>query len=330
LATPLLAIDSAPPVAAGPLVAFRTFGLQSLSVVPVVTKGPSMPPFKTRLLFAMLIAASTVPLSAQDPATPAAAPLTVELTSGQLLTGLVDNATSDSELVLRFERGAAALKRYLPWSRIRAASLSGQNVELSALPQIARNLATERASLSAAGFAASAVQPNNTLPAAAFPALVTTIAFDARVANWDADVETDGLVVDLYPLDANGNIVPVRGAAEVEFFASQRRNFADAPLSGGDTFELLERWTRAFEPEDFGAGGIRLRLPFGAIQPELRSDWLAWPLGLVHVRLVAPGVGVFDDSRDAVRVRPWAPNRDFLEMNTGRRFLPTERLGRQN
>ena len=208
------------------------------------------------------------------------------------------------------------------------------------LPEIARSLATRRVTANASPFKATNVEAESISPGqlmmipgsspAELPPPVTTIAFDARVANWDADVETDGLVVDLYPLDAYGNIVPVRGTAEVEFFASQRRDFQYAPLSGGDTFELLERWTRSFEPFDVGSGGIRLRLPFGAIHPELRSDWLAWPLGLVHVRLVVPGAGVFDDSRDAVRVRPWAPNRDYLEMNTGRRFLPTERLGRKN
>jgi hypothetical protein len=71
-------------------------------------------------------------------------------------------------------------------------------------------------------------------------------------------------------------------------------------------------------------------LPFGAVHPEFDSDWLASPLGLVHVRLVAPGHGTFDSSRDAVRIRPWAPNRDQLELNTNRRFVPTEAVGRRD
>jgi hypothetical protein len=106
--------------------------------------------------------------------------------------------------------------------------------------------------------------------------------------------------------------------------------FDQAPKSGGDTLELVERWTRSIAPADMGPSGYRVRLPFGAIHPELSPDWLAWWYGLVHVRLAVPGDGVFDDSRDGVHIRPGAPNRDQLEMNTGRRFLPTENLGRRN
>jgi hypothetical protein len=96
------------------------------------------------------------------------------------------------------------------------------------------------------------------------------------------------------------------------------------------SLELVERWTRSVNAADFGPRGVQVRLPYGAIHPELRPDWMASWYGLVHVRLTIPGHGVFEDSRDGVRIRPWAPNRDNLEMNTGRRFLPTERLGRQD
>jgi hypothetical protein len=64
------------------------------------------------------------------------------------------------------------------------------------------------------------------------------------------------------------------------------------------------------------------------VQPEFDLDWIG--VGLVHVRLVVPGDGVFEDSLDGLRIRPYAPLRDRLEMNTGRRFLPTEGLGRRN
>jgi len=101
-------------------------------------------------------------------------------------------------------------------------------------------------------------------------------------------------------------------------------------MSGGDTLELVERWTRAIAPEDFGSSGVRLRLPFGAITPELQPNWTASSYGLVHMRLAIPGQGVYEDSRDGVRVRPFAPNRDRLEMKTGQRFLPTENLGRRD
>lgn len=153
---------------------------------------------------------------------------------------------------------------------------------------------------------------------------------DPQIANWDGDVEADGLIVDVAPLSLDRRIVPANAAVEVELFAPQRRTFDLAPQSGGDTLELVERWTRTIAPGDFGASGARLHLPFGAVHPELRPEWTASPYGLVHLRLVVPGQGVFEDSRDGVRIRPWAPNRDRLEIKTGQRFLPTENLGRRD
>jgi hypothetical protein len=159
---------------------------------------------------------------------------------------------------------------------------------------------------------------------------VAMVAFDAAIANWDADVETDGVLIDVAPVDINRRVVPVSGTVEVELFAPQRRTLDLAPQSGGDTLEVVERWTRAITPADFGPSGVRLRLPFGAITPELQPNWTAWHYGLVHVRLSIPGHGVFEDSRDGVRIKPFAPNRDRLEMKTGQRFLSTENLGRRD
>jgi hypothetical protein len=114
----------------------------------------------------------------------------------------------------------------------------------------------------------------------------------------------------------------------VELFAPQKRAFQDAPLSGGDTLERVERWTRAINVDDFGRGNACLKLQFGAVHPEFDLDWIG--VGLVHVRLVVPGDGVFEDSVDGLRIRPYAPLRDRLEMNTGRRFVRTERVGRHD
>jgi hypothetical protein len=66
------------------------------------------------------------------------------------------------------------------------------------------------------------------------------------------------------------------------------------------------------------------------LHPEFDSDWFASPYGLVHVRLVAPGHGTFDASQDGLRIRPWAPSRDSLELKGYPRFLPTEAVGRHN
>jgi hypothetical protein len=161
------------------------------------------------------------------------------------------------------------------------------------------------------------------------PARVAMVNFDPYIANWDADVETDGLIIDIAPLDGDGCLIPSNGTLTVELFGQQRRTLDLAPQSGGATLELVERWTREISAADFGPNGVRLKLPYGAIHPELRPDWLAWWYGLVHMRLAIPGQGVFEGSRDGVRMLPFSPNRDRLEMKTGERFLPTETLGRR-
>lgn len=262
----------------------------------------------------------------------AEAELLVELASGRQFHGMLDPASTDSDLVLRSGTPRMTIRRPIRWERIVQATLDGQPVEIAALKERAAQLAAElpppaRPSLPPREPLATALVSTEQIPSPSPPAVVS-IAFDARIANWDADVETDGLLVDLYPLAADGFLAPAGGTVEIELFASQRRVFHHAPLSGGDTIELVERWTRSIDAADFTTRGAQLKLPFGAVHPEFDSDWLAHYYGLVHVRFAAPGHGVFEASQDAIRIRPYAPLRDRLELYGGRRFLPTERTGR--
>lgn len=274
--------------------------------------------------------------------------LIVQLASGRQFAGAIDRTSTDQQLVLRTTSGGITLWRPIRWERITQATVEGKRVDTGALREMAAKARSEAAGnngqepvdgkrsllrkIELRGEAMPAGEAEEEKPAdeALPPPRIAMVAFDPYVANWDADVETDGVVIDVMPLDINRYVVPVNGTLEVELFAPQRRIQLDlAPMSGGDTMELVERWTRAITPEDFGPSGVRLRLPFGAITPELQPNWTASWYGLVHVRLAIPGQGVFEDSRDGVRIRPWAPNRDRLEMKTGQRFLPTENLGRR-
>lgn len=245
--------------------------------------------------------------------------VSVQVNSGRRFVGTVEPDSDAEYLILRMEASGLTLRRSIR----RASILVIAPITEVNLPVAGARMIEMRG-------------PADTLPAAAAPAPIqpvrqaARVSFDSLVANWDADVETDGLVLDLAPLDAAGYLVPAGGTLQVELFAPERRVFHHAPLSGGDTLELVERWTTAITAADFGSAGLRVRLPFGAVHPEIDTDWLASWYGLVHVQLALPGHGVFEDSRDGVRIRPWAPNRDNLEMNTGRRFLPTERLGRHD
>jgi hypothetical protein len=269
--------------------------------------------------------------------------LVVHVASGRQFRGTLDGSSSSDQLVLQSEYTGIAVRRPIRWERVTSATADGATLEVESLRKMAEAQGTgngrqetgnreQRSLLRKIEMRGPAPSDAAATEGAApeEPPKVAMVTFDPSIANWDADVETDGVLIDVAPLDINRRLVPVNGTLEVELFAPQRRTLDLAPQSGGDTLEIVERWTRAITPDEFGPSGVRLRLPFGAITPELQPNWTAWHYGLVHVRLAIPGHGVFEDSRDGVRIRPWAPNRDRLEMKTGQRFLSTENLGRRD
>jgi hypothetical protein len=288
---------------------------------------------KVAVLLAILVgmSAPATSITAADP------PLIVTLASGRTFHGELDESSSDFHLVIRSSQRGISQLRSIDWDRIVSAQFQGSPTRIAQLQELARQARAKAASkpristtkIEMRGSALSSDAGHLQQPPAVIPR-VATVTFDASIANWDADVETDGLVLEIVPIDTEGFLAPVSGTLQVELFAPQRRVFHHAPLSGGDTLELVERWTRAISPEDFRSTGVRVRLPFGAVHPEIDFEWIASWYGLVHVQLAVPGHGVFEDSQDGVRIRPWSPNRDNLEMNTRRRFLPTERLGRHD
>jgi len=264
----------------------------------------------------------------------------VQLASGRQFQGVIDPASDSGQLVLRTTSEGITLWRHIRWQRVERATLDGQPTDAAKLREIVQKERRQGTGEKRGGTLLRKIELRGETPTPAPveeaqpvdeppPPRVAMVAFDSHVANWDADVETDGLVIDVMPLDINRYLIPSSGTLEVELYAPQRRTLDLAPMSGGDTLELVERWTRAITPEDLGPSGARFRLPFGAITPELQPNWTASWYGLVHARLAIPGQGVFEDSRDGVRIRPWSPNRDRLEMKTGQRFLSTENLGRR-
>jgi hypothetical protein len=280
-------------------------------------------------VFLVALATADNVLLGQESPVPTAQTLTVQLASGRKFTGLVDPRTSTQRLVLRFERPGSILRRPIEWERIVAARAGDEMIDVARLREVAEEMKskaedkgprTEDRGQTTDDSGQETTMDNQPWIAA--------IAIDPRLANWDGDVETDGLIVDVFPLDAEGYLAAASGWVEAELFAQQRRVFHHAPQSRGETLERVERWTAHVSPADFDARGVRLKLPFGAVHPEFDLDWNA--VGLVHVKFSAPGHGVFEDSRDAVRIRPFAPLRDELQMSTDRRFVPTEGVGRRD
>jgi len=240
--------------------------------------------------------------------------LTVTLASGRQFTAEVDARTGD-ELWLRFSSGRGSILRPVAWNRITAARLGNQMIETEDLKRICEGLKSPSPTREV---------PANPEAIPPFPPSLPAVAFlriDAWVANWDADVEPDGICLQLEPCDENGELVAATGTAEIELFAAQERKFHEAPQSGGWSTELIERWSKNVEEKQVGPRGV-LQLPWGAIHPDFTTGVDNW--GLLHVRLVVPGCGVFEQSVDGLRLRSWSPVRERMFLQEGRQFFSTE------
>jgi hypothetical protein len=306
-----------------------------------------------------LVAATTALVFAwvasSAPRAESAEPITVRLESGRSFTGHVDARSDDQRLWLRFQSADAVIFRPIEWSRVVSGEHEGRTLEPAGLRDIALAFSGQARRTPAgvplpppAGggieevptprYAQEAFAPprpasggSASYADAASAALgmappVQSVTFDAHVANWNAGVEVDGLLLHIYPIDGSGRLVAVDAVLDVDLFAPRRRDFNGSPHGRGVVVEPVGRWSKALSADDFTDQGAVVRLPFQAIHPEFDRD--TGRFGLVHVRLVAPGHGVFEDSRDAVRIRPFSPLRDHLERNEGGRFLPVESTSR--
>jgi hypothetical protein len=283
---------------------------------------------------AVLVAAMPVAMAAEPAATvPTAgeAPVTVavRLQDGRAFTGLIDARSNSESLVLRFERGGAVLWRPIAWTDIADLRLEGKRLAPADLVKRLPGLATEarsKAERARLRPAAAAQEP----PAEAKPPLppskTISISVDALLANWDADVEADGLVIQLLPIDQWHQGTLASGTLEVELYALQSSAFDQRPQNRGRSVQPIARWVKAVNVGDYTSSGAIVQLPFQAAHPEFNDGLGAY--GLVHIKFSVPGSGVFERSIDGVRIRPWAPLRDYLQMDTGYRFLPHEGTGR--
>jgi hypothetical protein len=280
----------------------------------------------------------------------------VRLESGRQFTGEISPRTNDERLWLVQRVGSASLARPITWNNITAAHYREQWLTGPELQQHLRGDAATIQSASSHRQAGAEDQEQNPFaddptensteelplpddqPAqspvtirsrAQWLAMTTppvaSVRFDAHLANWDADVEADGLVVQIVPVDSHGQVVAVRGSLQVELFGVRRIAFQDAPTKRGRSFDRLGLWTQLLVPEMIHSDGGWFKLPFQAAQPEF--DPAIGYSGLVHVKLIVPGAGVFEDSLDGVRLRPFAPLRDSMQQNNGQRFFPTETTG---
>jgi hypothetical protein len=271
--------------------------------------------------------------------------VTVTVSAGRTFTGEIDPGSDAERLRLRFGTGATVITRPIAWRAIVAASSAGEPITLARLQELAANVQADAARPAIVRPAPSKPKPSpGDAPQAATPAVgglrlwrvpgadgaplvaaadIRSIDIDVRLANWDADVEADGLLLTIAAIDAFGNVAPVDGTLEVELIGE-----ALPPYTRGDAFPVLGRWSRVVQADDPASRGgyHREQLAFQAMDPAYQLD--APRYALVNARLVVPGQGTFEASLDGLSLRGFTPVRDRLEAASGARLLPSEKAGR--
>jgi len=268
----------------------------------------------------------------------AAETVEVRLRSGRQITAKIHDRTDTDHLWLRYGTESVAVIRPVDWRTIEAAFHEGQPISVRQLKELASRAAAEVAKepavnskriirvAPAAEGSQRETMAQRARQALGFAARVRSVQFEAVLSNWDGDVETDGLLLRLYPIDDRGHVIQVSGTLHVELIGRRQRDFNDARQQRGATVDQIGRWTVQVDEADFRNGVATVRLPFQAIHPEFETSWFAD--GIAHVRFVAAGNGTFEESLDGIRVRPFSPLRDAMQIQSGRRFLPSERTGR--
>lgn len=265
--------------------------------------------------------------------------VTVELTSGRTFTARLDSRTDEETMWLRFDSAGSEMLRPVRWVRLARAEVAGRELTSEQFRQLAPQLVTSAPApspRSLPGHQPSRPAPINEVPiistlnvasSQAVPrSKASSLQVDAHLANWDGDVEADGLIVYLFPVDQFGLFVPVRGWVEVTLLGQRTIAFQDAPSKGGRQFGQLGRWRKNLTTIHHPSGAYLLRLPFQAEHPQFDTGLSSH--AVVNVRMVVPGDGTLERSLDGVRVRPFSPLRDTWQRQTGRRFFPTELTGR--
>ena len=127
----------------------------------------------------------------------------VSVVSGRQFQGTIDATSNGSHVVLRTEKHGMMIRRPIEWHRITSATSDGNPADLVALRQQAIDrqpqLHDQPQSLIKRIELRTALPPDEPAIESPPPVRVALVAFDAYVANWDADLETDGLVLDVAP-----------------------------------------------------------------------------------------------------------------------------------
>jgi hypothetical protein len=261
----------------------------------------------------------------------------VHLDDGRVLQGTLDVRTDETFLWLRTETVNFSLASRFRWSDVRdlnpkntGFSDDGQRVEgdvpkgIDAVDQFEPAVDTEGivvdGETDCIDWPTSLPEISEDVPSdgpLVFP-VARALRIEAHLANWDDDVEPDGLRVLVSPVDGLGQVVPVFGSIDFQLIGERRLSRGGEHVRRQDSFPLLGEWSRRVTPKTFGPNGFVYELPFRNFAPGRDVD-IAFE-ALLTARLGIPGVGVLDSSDSYVLLRPTSRFRDDLQFRTGRRY----------
>jgi hypothetical protein len=290
-----------------------------------------------RCFYTAVLAAGLLICSFADGLLFAAEPVTVDLQNGRVVQGEVDEQTDDLRLWLRRETNGIQLASGFPWNQVRKVSSADQ---IFSGPEFFTKAASSKSAgktyreLSYADRGSQRVQQTS-LEAEILPKPVSeqfhrqavqrrvqTLYIEAYLAQWDGDPQTDGLRVFVYPLSADGELVPVNGQIDLFLLGEIERATGVVGNPTLPQFRELERNSRLVKTADFANGAAMYQLPFRQFHPDFYFDVARQ--ALVHARLGVPGQGLFLASDANVQLRSFSRIRDELQMKTPQRFFPAE------
>ncbi len=257
--------------------------------------------------------------------------VTVWLDDGRVLTAEVDQRSDEHRLWLRFSQPLITLASSTHWHKVVQASYNKKIYSADEFRTLALSLRDKAPSRSRVEELPAPTRqtdqsqvvlrrpPNDGYFAQPVgPPRIGSLVIDAELANWDSDVEVDGLLLHVYPLTDNRVSVPVDGSLQIEVIGRKLLRQRQ-PTS----FFELARTSHRVRKQDFGPTHVATyRIPFRTVHPEFQLDVATH--GLVHARLGIPGQGSFEASVQT-RLRTFDPVRDQLQLERGKRFFASER-----
>lgn len=270
----------------------------------------------------------------------------VQLQNGRQLTGEVDSRTDARELWLHSTQPSIVILCSVPWSEVISARISGQ-------PEVVTDIRSSLSKLKTQVPVATFRQPPQ--PLATDPAgcvrsdaecsgdvdRVVSLEIVPRLANWDHDVEPDGLEVRVLPTTAEGRVAKIHGFLTLRLIGRrspaadrlESRSGLGVFSNGGAVREYampfnntvyveLGRWNELLSSADLTTAGYVLRLPFRQISPDLDLDITL--NGQLDARLNAQGQQ-FYEATSPIQLRAFSPLREELQLNRGTRYFPGER-----